>query len=116
MTITEELYQLGIPKDKCSQLAKIVDAAVVSGAPDALDRILAGLKILIQKKDENRLANYSTGLLKKMRTKPDQVLIPEADPEDACGFVKTDGEAGGFFWCVCVDECQCEHCKTNPIR
>ena len=49
MTVSEELHQMGIPKAECSGLAeKMVDAAVISGAPNAIDHMLAGLRILIQ--------------------------------------------------------------------
>lgn len=33
--------------------------------------------------------------------------------EGDCGFVRTDGEAGGFFWCVCAENCNCEHCAVK---
>jgi hypothetical protein len=48
-----------------------------------------------------------------MKATSDQVLLPDADPEDACGFVRTDDNGHGFFWCVCADECRCDHCKEK---
>lgn len=39
-----------------------------------------------------------------------QILFPDADPNDACGWVRTDSEGRGFFWCVCAEGCVCEHC------
>ena len=49
MTIAEELHRMGIPEAECSGLAeKIMDAAVVSGAPNAINHMLAGLRILTQ--------------------------------------------------------------------
>lgn len=55
-----------------------------------------------------------------MKASPEQILVEGADPNDACGFVRTDGIDGdpsrGFFWCVCADECRCEHCKERFNR
>ena len=48
MTIAEELYQMGIPREDCDSLAKkLIDAAAVSGYSNALENILCSVRFLI---------------------------------------------------------------------
>lgn len=50
MTVAEELYRIGIPEAECESLAKkLIDAAVASGYPSALENILYSVRFLVHK-------------------------------------------------------------------
>lgn len=48
MTVAEELRQMGVPEEECESLSKkLVDTALASGYPNALENILSSVRFLI---------------------------------------------------------------------